>query len=81
MSPGLRITAIVAAYNEADIIGQTVGDLVRQRIHVHVLDNLSTDDTVAALQPYAASGLVQIERFPAGTPAPDDITLVVIRKT
>ena len=72
MTQGLRITAIVAAYNEADIIGQTVGDLVRQRIHVHVLDNLSTDDTVAALQPYADTGLVHVEQFPAGDFVPDN---------
>ena len=67
--PDLRITALVAAYNEADIIGQTVGDLVRQGIHVHVLDNLSTDGTVAALQPYVSSGLVRVERFPDGQTA------------
>jgi glycosyltransferase involved in cell wall biosynthesis len=68
VSSGLRITAIVAVYNEADIIGQTVGDLVRQRIHVHVLDNLSTDDTVRVLESYASSGLVHVERFPIAGP-------------
>jgi glycosyltransferase involved in cell wall biosynthesis len=67
---GLRITAIVAAYNEADIIGQSVGDLVRQGIHVYVLDNLSTDGTRAALQPFAASGLIRVEQFPAGEVSP-----------
>ena len=43
MPPGLHITAIIAAYNEADIIAQTVGDLVRQGIAAHVLDQHSTE--------------------------------------
>ena len=61
MPLGLRITAIIAAYNEADIIGQTVGDLVRQGIAAYVLDHESTDGTVAALEPFAGSGLVRVE--------------------
>ena len=40
VSQGLRITAIVAAYNEADIIGQTVGDLVRQRFRARAGQSL-----------------------------------------
>ena len=62
MLAGPRITAIVAAFNEADIIQQTVGDLVRQGIAVHVIDDRSTDGTVAALEPLMATGLVQVER-------------------
>ncbi|MGH9256687.1 MAG: glycosyltransferase family A protein [Vicinamibacterales bacterium] len=69
MPPGLRITAIIAAYNEADIIGHTVGDLVRQGIAAHVLDQHSTDGTLAALEPFVESGLVRIESFPPGVPA------------
>jgi hypothetical protein len=72
VSPGLRITAIIAAYNEADIIAQTVGDLVRQGIAAHVLDHHSTDGTAAALEPFAKSGLVCIESFPAAVPPGDD---------
>ena len=72
MPPGLRITAIIAAYNEADIIAQTVGDLARQGIAAHVLDHHSTDGTRAALEPFVESGLVRIESFPPGVPACDE---------
>jgi glycosyltransferase involved in cell wall biosynthesis len=65
MSPDLRVTAIIAAYNEADIIAQTVGDLVHQGIAVHMLDHHSTDGTVAALERFVKSGMVRIESFPA----------------
>jgi len=61
----LRITAIVAAYNEADIIAQSVGDLVRQGIAVHLLDHQSSDGTVSALAPLLDSGLVHIEPIAA----------------
>ena len=64
MHAGSRITAIVAAFNEADIIQQTVGDLVQQGIAVHVIDDGSTDGTAQALEPLLASGLVRIERCP-----------------
>jgi hypothetical protein len=72
MRPGLRITAIMAVYNEADIIGQTVGDLVRQGIAAHVLNHHSTDGTLAALEPFVESGLVGIESFPPASAAGDD---------
>jgi glycosyltransferase involved in cell wall biosynthesis len=72
MPLGLRITAIIAAYNEADIIGQTVGDLVRQGIAAHVLDNHSTDGTVAVLEPFEETGLVRIESFPPGASDGDE---------
>ena len=85
MPPGLRITAIIAAYNEADIIAQTVGDLVRQGIAAHVLDHHSTDGTFAALEPFVESGLVRIESFPPGVPAGDEgdrfsLTQILARK-
>ena len=65
---GVRVTAIISAYNEADIIAQTVADLVRQGIAAHVIDDHSTDGTVQALGPLMTSGLVQVERSadPAG---------------
>jgi glycosyltransferase involved in cell wall biosynthesis len=68
----IRITAIIAAYNEADIIAQTVGDLVRQGIAAHVLDHHSTDGTAAALDPFLRSGLVHIEPFPPAGAAGTD---------
>jgi glycosyltransferase involved in cell wall biosynthesis len=69
----LRLTAIIAVYNEADIIGQSVSDLVRQGIRVHVLDNHSTDGTLEALSPFLDSGLVEVERFPAEDAGPNHL--------
>jgi hypothetical protein len=58
------VVAIIAAFNEADIIGQVVGDLVGQGVGVYVLDHGSTDGTVAALEPYVGHGVIAVERFP-----------------
>ena len=57
---GVRVTAIISAYNEADIIAQTVADLVGQGIAAHhVIDDHSTDGTVAALPPAGSPGLAR----------------------
>lgn len=56
--------AIVAAHNEADIIGQTIEDLVTQDIQVYLLDHASSDGTAAVAQAYVGRGLVRIEPFP-----------------
>ena len=68
-APGdFRVTAIVTAYNEADIICSTVDRLVRQQIDVVVIDNWSTDGTYELVRDrYAAT--VLLERFPAA-PSP-----------
>lgn len=42
----LRISAVIPTYNEADVIYWTIRYLVDQGIHVHVLDNESTDATL-----------------------------------
>ena len=60
-----RVVAIIAAYNEADIIGTVVGDLVEQGIEVYFLDDGSTDGTVAAVEPFLGRGVRAIERFGA----------------
>src|SRR4026209_495102 len=40
-----RIIAIIAAYNEEDIIADVVADLIRQGVIVYFLDHWSTDGT------------------------------------
>jgi hypothetical protein len=59
--PDVRVTAIISTYNEADIIGQVVGNLVGQGIAVHVVDDGSTDGTRAAVDPWRSTGLVTTE--------------------
>jgi glycosyltransferase involved in cell wall biosynthesis len=59
-----KVIAIVAAFNEEDVIGQVIGDLVEQGVSVYLLDNGSTDDTVARASPFLGRGLLRIEQFP-----------------
>src|SRR5712691_12791263 len=56
------VVAIIAAYNEADIIGQVVGDLIEQGVQVYLLDDGSTDGTAAAVEPYRGRGLLGVEQ-------------------
>jgi glycosyltransferase involved in cell wall biosynthesis len=60
----MKIIAIVAAHNEADIIGCVVEDLIRQGIEVYLIDHCSNDDTVVRAQKWLDRGLIHIERFP-----------------
>ena len=69
MAGRLRIVAIIAAFNEADIIGQTVRHLIEQGIFVHLIDDGSTDCTDVALAPFLASGLLSVERSAFGSKA------------
>lgn len=59
----LSVVAIIAAYNESDIIGQVVADLIAQGISVYFLDDHSTDATVAAVEPYLGRGVIGIEHL------------------
>jgi hypothetical protein len=55
------VIAIIAAYNEEDIVGQVVGDLIAQGVSVYFIDDGSTDGTIAAVEPYLGRGLLAIE--------------------
>jgi hypothetical protein len=58
-----RVIAILAAYNEEDIVGQAVAHLIEQGVLVHFIDNGSTDGTVRAVEPFLGKGLLQIEQL------------------
>lgn len=66
-----RVVAIIAAYNEADIIGQVIRHLAAQGVAVYLLDDGSNDDTVREAEAYVGRGVIAIERLqpdqPAGT--------------
>jgi len=73
-APGdFSVTAIIAAYNEEDIIGLCISHLLEQGVSVYLIDHSSTDGTVAEAQRFAGKGLIGIERFPeeSGFPAED----------
>jgi hypothetical protein len=63
MSSDFSVVAILAAYNEADVIGHVVQDLIRQGVQVYFLDDGSTDGTVAAVEPFLNRGVIAIERI------------------
>jgi hypothetical protein len=67
-----RVVAIVAAYNEADIISPVIGHLVEHGVDVYLIDNHSTDDTVKEASRWLEKGLLEIERFPKTPPAPGE---------
>ncbi len=59
-----RVLAIVTTYNEADVIEQVLERLSSSGVHVHVIDNWSSDQTPEILEEFAARTIVTWERFP-----------------
>ena len=82
MPRGFSVVAIIAAYNEADIIGAAVRDLIDQDISVYLLDDGSTDSTVQTVEPYVGRGVIGIERLPPPEAGPGEFNLkqIVRRK-
>ncbi|MDD5365093.1 MAG: methyltransferase domain-containing protein [Gallionellaceae bacterium] len=65
VQPGFRVVAFMTAFNEEDIIYQSVSRLIRSGVEVYLIDNWSTDNTVKAVESLLGKGLIGIERFPA----------------
>jgi hypothetical protein len=65
-----RVIAIIAAFNEGDVIYHVIRDLIENGVMVYLIDNCSTDDTVTEASKWLGKGLLHIERFPddAGFP-------------
>ena len=66
MSPDFSVVAIVAAYNEADIIEHVVRDLIDQDIQVYFLDDGSTDGTAEKIERLVGRGVLAVERRESG---------------
>ncbi|HEY6065683.1 MAG TPA: glycosyltransferase family 2 protein [Thermoanaerobaculia bacterium] len=80
-----RVIALVSAYNEADVISRVIGHLVENGVDIYLIDNRSTDDTVAQARPWIGRGLIEIEEFPPEPPPegetlPFDWTAILQRK-
>ena len=58
------VVAIIAAYNEADIIETVVADLLDQDIKVYFLDDGSTDGTAEIVERHNGNGVLAVERLP-----------------
>jgi hypothetical protein len=61
-----RPLAILAAYNEADILSEVIADWIKEGCDVHLIDNWSTDDSWEIARRWATShpARVSVERFP-----------------
>jgi hypothetical protein len=64
-----EVVALVVAYNEADIIAHSLRKLTDQGIGIYLLDNWSTDDTLAEAKRALGDGLIGHEAFPADGPS------------
>jgi hypothetical protein len=82
MGSEFSVVAIIAAFNEGDIIGQVVRDLIEQEIEVYFMDDGSTDDTLEAVERYAGRGVVGVERLSdtAGAAASFNWERILLRK-
>jgi GT2 family glycosyltransferase/Flp pilus assembly protein TadD len=58
------VTAIISSFNEGDVIYHVIGDLIANGVQVYLLDNCSTDNTVAEASRWLGKGLLHVERFP-----------------
>ena len=64
MPRDFSVVALIAAYNEADILPAVVRALIAEGVGVYLLDHGSTDDTRRAVEPFLGQGLLAIEPFP-----------------
>ena len=55
---------MLAAYNEERFIGNCLDHLIRQGVDVYLIDDSSTDATVAVAERYLGRGLIGIETLP-----------------
>lgn len=65
MSPGFRVVAIIAMFNEADIIGDCIRALSEQGVDSYVLDDGSTDQSVSIVESMVGQRVIGIERLPS----------------
>ncbi|MEA2600253.1 MAG: hypothetical protein QOF89_1245 [Acidobacteriota bacterium] len=60
----MRVLAIIATYNEERFIGGCLEHLFAHGVEAYLIDNQSTDGTVAIAERYLGAGLRGIEQFP-----------------
>jgi glycosyltransferase involved in cell wall biosynthesis len=68
MADSFRVVALISAYNEEDVIGAVIGHLAENGVEVYVIDDRSTDDTVAEARAWLGRGLLGVETFPELAP-------------
>jgi hypothetical protein len=65
--PCFRILAVMAGFNEEDILASSITDLIEQGVDVHYVDNWSTDRTFQLIQQLQDRypGRIEYEKWPA----------------
>jgi hypothetical protein len=58
-----KVCAIMAIYNEEDIVRETVVKLISTGIDVYIIDNGSTDDSIKKIQDLVGKGVIDIETY------------------
>jgi glycosyltransferase involved in cell wall biosynthesis len=66
---GYRVVAIMAMYNEEDIVVPSIEALIDQGVEVYLLDNWSTDRTAQRAEQFLDRGVIAIEKFPSDGPS------------
>ncbi len=66
---GFEVMAIMTTYNEAGIIDQQLDRMTAAGLHVHMIDNWSTDDTWERAKAKAAHAPITLERWPENGPS------------
>src|SRR5215471_3677381 len=64
MRDDFTVTALIAAFNEADVIAEVIEHLIAQSVTVYVIDDGSTDATAAIAERYVGRGVLEVERWP-----------------
>jgi glycosyltransferase involved in cell wall biosynthesis len=75
-----RVVALMAAYNEEDVIGSAIEKLAGDDVGVYVIDNWSTDRTWEIVESLQGRGVVGLERFPA-RPGGSFVLRALLRRT
>jgi hypothetical protein len=60
----VRVIALLATYNERRFIGGCLEHLHAQGVETYLVDNCSTDETVAIAERFRGRGLIGVERYP-----------------
>jgi Glycosyl transferase family 2 len=82
MAADFSVVAIIAAYNEADIIESVISGLIDQGIQIYFIDDGSTDGTAAAVERHVGRGVIAVERLENGSTArPFEWERILVRKT
>lgn len=69
-APGdFQVIALTAIYNEADIIRNSIEQLINSGIDVYIIDNWSTDGSYEIAAGFLGRGVFGLERFPPGGPS------------